>query len=63
MAVKQDKISNKAISPSPRQKMGETDSVPTDAAIRLIGRQIAREQFESKIAQERKAQKQYLPLP
>ena len=38
--------------------MGENDPARTDAAIRsiarLIGRQIAREQFERKIAQERK---------
>ncbi|MGC0054756.1 hypothetical protein ACNSPG_17145 [Brucella pituitosa] len=47
--------------------MGENDPARTDAAIRsiarLIGRQIAREQFERKIAQERKAQKQHLPSP
>lgn len=47
--------------------MGRYDLARTDAAIqsiaRLIGRQIAREQFERKIAQERKAQKQHLPSP
>lgn len=61
MAVKRDRISNKAISPSPGREMGENDPARTDAAIRsiarLIGRQIAREQFE------RKAQKQHLPSP
>ena len=67
MSVKRDRISNKAISPSPGQEMGRYDLARTDAAIqsiaRLIGRQIAREQFERKIAQERKAQKQHLPSP
>ncbi|MCL7997936.1 hypothetical protein M8994_06740 [Brucella sp. 21LCYQ03] len=67
MSVKRNRISNKAISPSPGQKMGGNDPARTDAAIRsiarLIGRQIAREQFERKIAQERKAQKQHLPSP
>lgn len=47
--------------------MGRNELARTDAAIRsiarLIGCQIAREQFERKIAQERKAQKQYLPSP
>ena len=67
MSVKRDSISNKAISPSPRQEMGRNELTRTDATIRsiarLIGRQIAREQFERKIAQERKAQKQHLPSP
>ncbi|PJO49151.1 hypothetical protein [Brucella pituitosa] len=67
MAVKRDRIINKAISPSSEQEMGGNDLARTDAAIqsiaRLIGRQIAREQFERKIAQERKAQKQHLPSP
>ena len=67
MAVKRDRISNKTISPSPGQEIGENDPARTDAAIhsiaRLIGRQIAREQFERKIVQERKAQKQHPPSP
>ena len=61
MAVKRDRISNKAISPSTGREMGENDPARTDAAIRsiarLIGRQIAREQFK------RKAHKQHLPSP
>ncbi|GGB09599.1 hypothetical protein GCM10011491_41910 [Brucella endophytica] len=56
MAVKRNRISNNAISPSSEQEMGRNELARTDAAIqsiaRLIGRQIAREQFE------RKAQKQ-----
>jgi len=61
MAVKRDRISNKAISPSPGQEMDRYDLARTDAAIqsiaRLIGRQIAREQFERKLAAERKTHK------
>ncbi|WP_421088533.1 hypothetical protein [Pseudochrobactrum sp. MP213Fo] len=63
MAIKPYRSSNKAFSPSPGHQMGENDPARTDAAIRsiarLIGRQIAREQFE------RKAQKQQhvKPLP
>ncbi|WP_152027228.1 MULTISPECIES: hypothetical protein [Brucellaceae] len=62
MAVKRDRISIKVISPSTRQEMGRNDLARTDAAIqsiaRLIGRQIAREQFERKIALERMTRKQ-----
>lgn len=67
MAVKRDRINNKAISPSSEQKMGRNELARTDAAIqsiaRLIGRQIAREQFERKIAMERKVQKQHHTKP
>jgi hypothetical protein len=71
MALKRDRISIEVISPSTGPETGRNDPVRIDAAIRslarLIGRQIAREQFERKIAQERKAQKQHytklLPSP
>lgn len=58
MALKRDRISIEVIGP----ETGRKDPARADAAIRslarLIGRQIAREQFERKIAPERRAQKQ-----
>ncbi len=57
MALKRDTISIEVIGPEP----GRNDPARADAAIRslarLIGRQIAREQFERMIALERRAQK------
>lgn len=57
MALKRDRISIEVIGP----ETGRKDPARADAAIRslarLIGRQIAREQFERKIALERRAQK------
>jgi len=62
MALKRDRISIEVISPSTGPETGRNDPARVDAAIRslarLIGRQIAREQFDRKIAMERKAQKQ-----
>lgn len=69
MALKRDRISIKVISPSTAPATGRNDPAHADVAIRslarLIGHQIAREQFDRKIAQERKAQKQQhvKPLP
>jgi hypothetical protein len=71
MALKRDRISIEAISPSTGLETDRNDPVRADAAVRslarLIGRQIAREQFERKIAMERKVQKQHhtktLPSP
>ena len=67
MALKRDRISIEVISPSTGPETGRNDSVRADAAIlslaRLIGRQIAREQFERNIVQERKAQKQHHTKP
>lgn len=55
MALKRDRISIKVIGP----ETGRSDPARADAAIRslarLIGRQIAREQFERKMALERRA--------
>lgn len=57
MAPKRDRIIIEVIGP----ETGQSDPARADAAIRslarLIGRQIAREQFERKLAQERRAQK------
>ncbi len=57
MALKRDRISIEVIGP----ETGRNDPERADAVIRslarLIGRQIAREQFGHKIALERKAQK------
>ena len=57
MAFKRDRISIKVIGP----ETGRSDPARADAAIhslaRLIGRQIAREQFERRLAAERKAQR------
>ena len=57
MALKRDRISIEVIGP----ETGRSDPARADAAIRslarLIGRQIAREQFERKMALERRAQR------
>ncbi|UWL61663.1 hypothetical protein NIK97_17340 [Brucella pseudintermedia] len=57
MALKRNRISIEFVEP----KWGGNDPARADAAIRslarLIGRQIAREQFERKLALERRAQK------
>ena len=57
MALKRDRISIEVIGP----ETGRNDPARADEAVmilaRLIGRQIAREQFERKMALERKAQK------
>lgn len=69
MALKRDRISIKVISPSTAPATAQNDPAQADVAIqslaRLIARQIAREQFESKITKERKALKQHhtKPLP
>ena len=61
MALKRDRISIEVIPPSTEPETGRSDPARTDAAIRslarLIGRQIAREQFERKLAAERKTRK------
>lgn len=58
MAVKRNKI-NIEVSPSTGPEADRSDPACKDAALkalaRLIGHQIAREQFERKEAQERKA--------
>lgn len=60
MALKRDRISIEVFGPSAAPEAGRNDPARADAAIRslarLIGRQIAREQFERKMALERKAQ-------
>lgn len=62
MALKRDRISIEVFGPSAEPETGRSDPARADPAIRslarLIGRQIAREQFERKVALERKAQKQ-----
>lgn len=59
MALKRDRISIEVIGP----ETGRNDPARADAAIRslarLLGRQIAREQFERKMALERRAQKKH----
>ncbi|MBZ9791674.1 hypothetical protein K9B32_16330 [Rhizobium sp. 3T7] len=61
MAVKRDRIGIEVIPASAQTGADQTDPSRANAAIlslaRLIGRQIAREQFERKIAQGRKAQR------
>lgn len=61
MALKRDRISIEVFGPSAATEAGESDPARADAAIRslarLIGRQIAREQFERKIALKCRAQK------
>lgn len=61
MALLRNRISIEVIQPSTGPEVDRSDPARADAAIRslarLIGRQIAREQFERKIALERKAQK------
>ena len=60
MAVKRNRI-NIEVTPSTGPDTDRHDPVRKDAALmslaRLIGRQIAREQFERKLAAERKAQR------
>jgi len=60
MAVKRNKI-NIEVTASTGPETGGNDPTRKDAAVtslaRLIGRQIAREQFERKLAAERKAQR------
>lgn len=53
MALKRDRISIKVIGP----ETGRNDPARADAAIWSLARLIGREQFERKIARERKAQK------
>ena len=59
MAVKRNRI-NIEVTPSTGPETDRHDPARKDAAVtslaRLIGRQIAREQFERKLAAERKAQ-------
>lgn len=61
MALQRDRISIEVIPPSTGPETGRNNPARADAAIRslarLIGRQIAREQFERKLAAERKARK------
>lgn len=61
MAVKRNRI-NIEVATSTGPETDRNDPVRKDAAVmslaRLIGRQIAREQFERKLAAERKAQRQ-----
>jgi len=58
MAVKRNRI-NIEVTPSSGPETDRNDRARKDAAVmslaRLIGRQIAREQFERKLAAERKA--------
>lgn len=67
MALKRDRISIEAISPSTGPENGQNDPARADTAIRslarLIGRQIACEQFERKMALERKDRKQQPAKP
>ncbi|WP_192800918.1 hypothetical protein [Brucella tritici] len=60
MAVKRNRI-NIEVTPSTGPKTDRYDPSRKDAAVlslaRMIGRQIAREQFERKLAAERKAQR------
>jgi hypothetical protein len=59
MAPKRDRISIKVFGPSAEPEAARRDGARADEAIlalaRLIGRQMAREQFERKLAAERKA--------
>lgn len=61
MALKRDRISIEVFGPSAAPEPTRNGGSRADEAVlilaRLIGRQIAREQFERKIALERKAQK------
>ncbi len=60
MAVKRNRI-NIEVTPSTEPETDRNDPARKDAAVmslaRLIGRQIAREQFERKLTAERKAQR------
>jgi hypothetical protein len=64
MAVKRNRI-NIEVTSSTRPETERNDPARKVAALmslaRLIGRQIAREQFERKLAAERKAQRQLRP--
>ena len=61
MALKRDRISIEVFGPSAQPEPARNEASRADEAVmilaRLIGRQIAREQFERKIALERRAQK------
>jgi hypothetical protein len=61
MALKRDRISIEVFGPSASPETARNDASRADEAIlilaRLIGRQIAREQFNRKIALERRARK------
>ena len=61
MAVKRNRLSIEVTGPAPAPDGARHDAGRADEAVialaRLIGRQIAREQFERKIALERRAQK------
>lgn len=61
MALKRNRISIKVFGPSTAPETPRNGADRADAAVlalaRLIGRQIAREQFERKLALERRAQK------
>lgn len=63
MALKRDRISIEVFRPSAVQESARNGASRADEAVlilaRLIGRQIAREQFERKIALERRAQKKH----
>lgn len=65
MAFKRDRISIEVCGPSASPETAGQDAARADDAIlalaRLIGRQIAREQFERQLAQERKARKNRPP--
>ena len=61
MALKRDRISIEVFGPSVEPEAARNGTSRADEAVmilaRLLGRQIAREQFERKLALERKAQK------
>ena len=61
MALKRDRISIEVFGPSAEPEPTRNGASRADEAVmilaRLIGRQIAREQFERRIALERRAQK------
>ena len=61
MALKRDRISIEVFGPSAASEPARNGASRADEAVlilaRLIGRQIAREQFERKMALERRAQK------
>ena len=61
MAARRDRVSTEVFGLSAEPGASRNDAVTADGAIRalarLIGRQIAREQFERTVAVERRAQK------
>lgn len=65
MALKRDRISIEVFGPSTSPEAAGRDAARADDAIlalaRLVGRQMAREQFERQLAQERKARKKRPP--